>query len=124
MSNVQEFYRCEGEVGYATNGYLVIKDILSRKVRMDKVMLFTDGQLWDSSGTGSQIQALWIRYKKEVSPGAKLYLFDLQGYGKAPLQILRNDVYLISGWSDKVFEVLAALENGDSALDAINITEL
>lgn len=124
LGNVQEFYRREGEVGYATNGYLVIKDILSRKVRMDKVMLFTDGQLWDSSGSGSQIQALWMRYKKEISSGAKLYLFDLQGYGKAPLQILRNDVYLIAGWSDKVFEVLAALENGDSALDAINKTEL
>ncbi|ACU02311.1 TROVE domain-containing protein [Pedobacter heparinus] len=124
LGNVQEFYRREGEVGYATNGYLVIKDILSRRVRMDKVMLFTDGQLWDSSASGSQIQALWLRYKAEVSPAAKLYLFDLQGYGQAPLQVLRNDVYLIAGWSDKVFEVLAALENGESALDAINKIEL
>lgn len=124
LGNVQEFYRREGEVGYATNGHLVIKDILSRRVRMDKVMLFTDGQLWDSSASGSHIQTLWLRYKKEVSPGAKLYLFDLQGYGQAPLQILRNDVYLIAGWSDKVFDVLAALENGGSALDAINEMEL
>ncbi|WP_324367332.1 TROVE domain-containing protein [Pedobacter sp.] len=124
LGNVQEFYRREGEVGYATNGHLVLKDILSRKVRMDKVMLFTDGQLWDSSASGSHIQTLWLRYKAEISPGAKLYLFDLQGYGQAPLQILRNDVYLIAGWSDKVFEVLAALENGESALDAINKIEL
>ncbi|TCC86336.1 TROVE domain-containing protein [Pedobacter hiemivivus] len=125
LANVQEFYRREGEVGYATNGHLVIKDILSRKVRMDKVMLFTDGQLWNSSSaSGSDIQTLWLRYKAEVSPAAKLYLFDLQGYGQAPLQILRNDVYLIAGWSDKVFEVLTALENGDSALDAINKIEL
>lgn len=124
LGNVQEFYRREGEVGYATNGYLVIEDILTRRVRMDKVMLFTDGQLWNSSGSGSQIQTLWLRYKREISPDAKLYLFDLQGYGRAPLQILSNDVYLIAGWSDKVFEVLAALENGDSALDAINNIEL
>jgi hypothetical protein len=124
LGNVQEFYRREGEVGYATNGYLVIKDILTRRVRMDKVMLFTDGQLWNSSGSGSQIQTLWLRFKAEVSPAAKLYLFDLQGYGQAPLQILRNDVYLIAGWSDKVFEVLATLENGESALDAINKIEL
>lgn len=124
LGNVQEFYRREGEVGYATNGYLVIKDILSRRVRMDKVMLFTDGQLWDASASGSHIQTLWLSYKAEVSPAAKLYLFDLQGYGRAPLQILRNDVYLIAGWSDKVFEVLTALENGESALDAINKIEL
>jgi 60 kDa SS-A/Ro ribonucleoprotein len=125
LGNVQEFYRREGEVGYSTNGYLVIKDILSRKVKLDKVFLFTDAQLWNSSSTtGDHIQPLWLRYKAEVSPSAKLYLFDLKGYGQAPLQILRNDVYLVAGWSDKVFEVLAALENGGSALDAINEIDL
>jgi 60 kDa SS-A/Ro ribonucleoprotein len=124
LGNVQEFYRREGEVGYATNGYLVIKDILSRRVQMDKVFLFTDAQLWNSNNTADHIQTLWLRYKTEVSPNAKLYLFDLKGYGQAPLQILRNDVYLVAGWSDKVFEVLAALENGGSALDAINNIEL
>jgi hypothetical protein len=125
LGNVQEFYRREGEVGYATNGYLVIKDILSRKVKMDKVMLFTDCQLWNSSSTtGDHIQPLWLRYKAEVAPEAKLYLFDLKGYGQLPLQLLRNDVYLVAGWSDKVFDVLAALETGASALDAINEIEL
>ncbi|WEK20915.1 MAG: TROVE domain-containing protein [Candidatus Pedobacter colombiensis] len=124
LGNVQEFYRREGEVGYSTNGYLVIKDILQRKVQMDKVFLFTDAQLWNSNNTTDHIQTLWLRYKAEVSPNAKLYLFDLKGYGQMPLQILRNDVYLVAGWSDKVFEVLTALENGGSALDAINNIEL
>jgi len=124
LGNVQEFYRREGEVGYSTNGYLVIKDILQRKVQMDKVFLFTDAQLWNSNNTADHIQTLWLRYKEEVSPGAKLYLFDLKGYGQAPLQVLHSNVYLVAGWSDKVFEVLAALENGGTALDAINNIEL
>jgi hypothetical protein len=124
LANVQEFYRREGEVGYATNGYLVIRDIIDRKVKMDKVILFTDCQLWNSAGTADTIQNLWVRYKEKVAPGAKLYLFDLKGYGQAPLRLLQNDVYLVAGWSDKVFDVLAALENGASALDAINSIEL
>jgi 60 kDa SS-A/Ro ribonucleoprotein len=124
LSNVQEFYKREGEVGYATNGYLVIEGLLSRKVKMDKIFMFTDCQLWNSGLTGDNIQALWLQYKSLVSPGARLYLFDLQGYGQAPLQLLRNDVYLVAGWSDKVFDVLAALENGASALDEINKIEL
>jgi len=125
LENVQEYYRREGEVGYATNGYLVIKDVLSRKVKMDKIMLFTDCQLYNtSSTTGDHIHALWLRYKAEVTPEAKLYLFDLKGYAQLPLQILKNDVYLIAGWSDKVFEVLAAIENGASALDEVNKIEL
>lgn len=127
LRNVMELYRREGEVGYATNGYLVIKDLLSRKVKIDKVMMFTDCQLYNdnsSSVIGDHIHALWLRYKAEVSPEAKLYLFDLKGYGQMPLQVLRNDVYLIAGWSDKVFEVLATIENGETALDAINKIEL
>ncbi|RFZ93069.1 TROVE domain-containing protein [Mucilaginibacter conchicola] len=124
LGNVQEFYRREGEVGYATNGYLVIQDILARRVVMDKVMLFTDCQLWNSNSFANDIQKQWVRYRKEVAPNAKLYLFDLKGYGNTPLQVLQNGVHLIAGWSDKVFEVLAALENGDSALSAINNIEL
>jgi len=121
LGNVQEFYKREGEVGYSTNGFLVIKDLLARKVKVDKVLLFTDCQLWNSSSTtGDHIQPLWLRYKAAVAPEAKLYLFDLKGYGQAPLQLLQNDVYLVAGWSDKVFDVLAALENGGSALDEIN----
>lgn len=124
LSNVLEFHRREGEVGYATNGYLVIKDLLSRKVKMDKIMLFTDGQLYNTStAKDDHIHDLWLLYKKIV-PEAKLYLFDLKGYGQAPLQVLRNDVYLIAGWSDKVFEVLAALENGETALGEVNKIEL
>lgn len=124
LGNVQEFYRREGEVGYATNGYLVIKDLLQRKVKMDKVMLFTDVQLWNSNKTNDDIQTLWVRYKAEIAPDAKLYLFDLKGYGQTALQVMQNDVHLIAGWSDKVFEVLAALEKGKSALDVINKIEL
>lgn len=125
LRNVMEFYRREGEVGYPTNGYLVISDLLRRKVRMDKVMLFTDCQLYNSqASSGTDIHSLWLRYKAEVAPEAILYLFDLQGYGQAPLRIMRNSVYLIAGWSDKIFEVLAALENGNPALHMINKIEL
>lgn len=119
LANVQAFYNRQGEVGYATNGYLVIKDLLQRKVVMDKVMLFTDGQLWNNAGT-ENIRTLWVRYKRELAPNARLYLFDLQGYKQAPLQIMMNDVYLIAGWSDKIFGVLDALENGAAGLDSIN----
>ncbi|MBL0741467.1 TROVE domain-containing protein [Chryseolinea lacunae] len=121
LANVQEFYSREGEVGYATNGYLVLKDLLERKQVVDKVMMFTDCQLWNSDvGDGAQISmtALWKQYKAMV-PQARLYLFDLAGYGKTPISIRENGVYLIAGWSDKIFDVLAAVEDGKNALSEI-----
>jgi 60 kDa SS-A/Ro ribonucleoprotein len=119
LSNVDALYSREGEVGYSTNGYLVIKDLLKRKRQVDKVMLFTDCQLWNSTGSGESMESVWNSYK-QMAPNAKLYLFDLAGYGNTPLSVLRNDVHLIAGWSDKVFDVLAAIEDGSNALEMIN----
>lgn len=118
LRNVDAFYKREGEVGYSTNGYLVIEDLIARKEKVDKVMLFTDTQLWDSNGGGNSFENSWNRYKS-ISPNAKLYIFDLAGYGKQPLDVMRNDVYLIAGWSDKIFDVLNALENRESAVELI-----
>ena len=53
-------------------------------------------------------------------PEAKLYLFDLAGYGQMPLSLAEKDVYLIAGWSDRIFEVLSAIDNGEDALSVIN----
>lgn len=123
LGNVDEYYRREGEVGYSTNGYKVIENLLASRTKADKVMMFTDVQLWDSTNAGKTLQKAWAHYK-QFMPNAKLYLFDLAGYGTVPLQLHQNDVYLIAGWSDKVFDVLNALENGQSALSYINQIEL
>lgn len=123
LSNVDEYYKREGEVGYATNGHAVIDDLIRREVVMDKIMLFTDCQLWDSGHGGNSLQASWTKYKS-MAPHAKLYLFDLAGYGNTPISVQRNDVTLIAGWSDKVFDVLHASENGESAVAMIKQIEL
>lgn len=123
LANVQEFYRREGEVGYSTNGYLVVEDLLRKNKVVDKVMLFTDCQLWNSNNNGENIANMWKQYKK-IAPAAKLYLFDLAGYGNTPLNVQRDDVYLIAGWSDKIFNVLSAIEDGNDAvklIDAITV---
>ena len=122
LSNVQEFYGREGEVGYSTNGYLVIKDLLERNKIVDKIMIFTDCQLWNSQGNES-IAGLWKQYKK-IAPNAKLYLFDLAGHGNTPLNVERDDVFLIAGWSDKIFDVLKAIEEGSNAIKMIEEIEL
>lgn len=120
LGNVLEFHRREGEVGYSTNGFKVIDDLIRRRYVADKVMMFTDCQMWNSTGNGRSIRDSWKEYKSTVAPAAKLYLFDLAGYGNTPLSVLRDDVHLIGGWSDKVFDVLQAIENGGDAVQVIN----
>lgn len=120
LRNVDELYQREGEVGYSTNGHLVVQELLLRREVVDKVMIFTDCQLWNSAGDGGVFGRIWADYRRTVAPNAKLYLFDLAGHGTAPLEVRpETGVALIAGWSDKVFDVLNALDNGGSALTEI-----
>ena len=112
-------------VGWATNGHLVVEHLIEHQLVMDKVMLFTDLQLWNSHGDGNDLTRAWRTYK-QLAPQAKLYLFDLAGYGQSPVDIHPGDVHLLAGWSDKVFDLLAQLESGamGDALDLIDAIEL
>lgn len=85
---------------------------------MDKVMIFTDCELWDNRHGGAHLANSWERYKS-IAPDAKLYIFDLAGYGTSPISMKREDVFSISGWSDKIFDVLNAMEKGENAIDMI-----
>lgn len=118
LQNTIDMLNRAGEVGYSTNGYKVVDWLIRKERVMDKVMLFTDCQLWDSRNGGAHLADSWKSYKR-IAPDAKLYLFDLAGYGQSPVSMERDDVFCIAGWSDKVFDILAALERGNNAIDEI-----
>ncbi len=118
-----------GVVGHSTNGYKAIRWLNENKKIADKVFIFTDCQLWDSDETfsylgfekfkkHSTLQDEWNKYKK-IAPEAKLYVFDMGGYGTSPIDNSRRDVFQIAGWSEKVFEVLNALEEGEKNLSEV-----
>lgn len=120
LKGLKKLEKSENLVGWSTNGRLVIEDLIKRKVVADKVMLFTDCELYNSGAYGTPIHTLWKQYRNEVNPNARIYLFNLSGYGTTPLEVKDSEgAYLISGWSDKVFDVLAALEDGAGAVDHI-----
>jgi len=92
-------------------------------------MIFTDCQMYNTGdqsrygrATGRDMATFnerWQTYKS-LSPDAKLYLFDLSGYGQSPVRVGSNNVYHISGFSDRVFDILHRIELGEGALDEIN----
>jgi len=127
LANTLYLRRIEGEVGYSTNGFRVLEHLIDNGIKMNKVMMFTDCQMWNSVhayNRDSRLSHFWARYKKEVSPEAKLYLFDLAGYGNTPIDTSNKDVFLISGWSDKVFNVLEHVERGENAFRDIEAVEI
>jgi uncharacterized membrane protein YkvA (DUF1232 family) len=119
----RQLERLANMVGYNTNGYKVIDWLIEQNKVMDKVMMFTDMQMWDSTGSNASFEKSWRKYK-QLAPQAKLYLFDLCGYGHMPLRLVEPDVYLVAGWSDRIFDVLSSIDRGADALSVINSIEV
>lgn len=124
LSTVNYMYTREGDVGYSTNGYKVIQYCLDNSKQYDRILIFTDCQLWNSDdnriyGKQVSINKLWKQYNT-MYPESKLYLFNMAPYGKTiPVDTRYGNVYLISGWSDQVFNTLYNIENGGTAMDEI-----
>jgi 60 kDa SS-A/Ro ribonucleoprotein len=116
LSGTDELRLREGEAGYAINAYLILQDLLRKRQIVDKVLIFTDTRLWDNrtfnQAAGTNLGDWWKKYRRQVAPQARLYLFDLAGYGWKPLEIHEEGVYLVAGWQEQVFNVLAAIEKG------------
>jgi len=94
-------------VGGSTMGYLTIQYLLRERIKVDRVMIFTDMQMY-----GGDISDLWNQYRTVINPKAKLYCFDLHGYGQLSFPTNDYSVLTISGFSDKVFEAIPILEGG------------
>jgi 60 kDa SS-A/Ro ribonucleoprotein len=126
LKELDELHKREGEAGYAINAHLVIQDLLRKGDVVDKVMIFTDCQLWNhrpfNQPAIADLGRLWRQYR-QMAPKARLYLFDLAGYGKKPLECLEDGVYLAAGWNEQVFGVLKALDSETARTEMIdNIT--
>jgi hypothetical protein len=125
LANSMKMGSLSSKVGWATNGHLIIEDAIKKKQDLDRIMIFTDMQIWDNNrisynhNSVPSIQNLWVTYKK-MNPKCKLIIFDLAGYGTSPLSLRDNDVFLIAGFSDKVFTMLDSIEKGSDVLDVIN----
>lgn len=77
----------------------------------DRIFVLSDMQGWMESGPMDKAFRDWCkRYACEPF----LYSFDLQGYGTSKFPV--NRIYLMSGFSEKVFELIPLLETDRAAL--------
>lgn len=96
-------------VGHSTYAHLVMDYLNAQGVEFDSVMIFSDMAMYDLvNGRPMDRNAFeqgWNQYKSRF-PNTKLYLFNLAEYGTTPVDLVNKDVFLISGFSDKIFEVM------------------
>ena len=115
------------DVGNSTNGWKALEYLREREEPIERVVVFTDMQIWDSTpftARGNQtVKAAFDAYRNEVSSDTALYLVDLASYGDLVTPEGYENVYNVSGWSEKVLSFIEHAENPKQVIDEIDAFE-
>lgn len=105
--------------GGGTNCAAPLAKLANERAKVDLVVFISDNQSWVEEsyyGSPSTKMQEWARIKR-LNPAAKLVCLDIQPYQTTQAQS-RHDVLNIGGFSDAVFEVIAAFANGENGPEA------
>lgn len=115
MTNAQKLASTPGG---GTNCSTVLIDLNARKVQADLVIYVSDNESWmDTSrigclgGSATRTMSEWTVFKQR-NPDARLVCLDIQPYATTQAQE-REDILNIGGFSDSVFNIIAAFANGE-----------
>lgn len=122
---IPQFRRGRG-VGQSTETGLwwALHDITRRRVRVDRILLlsdlccYTQGDVncgHDMSkhfGTKATVQSLVDVYREKVNPGVYVYSINLNGHAQSQFRPHGERTHLLSGWSEKLLNVISDLETG------------
>ena len=115
-------YSCHGG---CTNMYLPIQYMLDHNIKADRVIYlsdnmcnyaftYTNGTYGGYSRHDEMVQELVSQYREQINPELWVHAIDLQGYGSQQFAGARTNI--IAGWSEKVFEFIRLVEEGEGAL--------
>ncbi|SEP07321.1 TROVE domain-containing protein [Halorientalis persicus] len=117
----------DGEVGHSTNGWKALRHLREEGIAVDRIVVFTDMQIWDSrigfSDDAATVREEFDAYRDTVAPDASLYLIDLASYGDLVTPEGYEDVYNVSGWSETVLEYFQHAEQPMQVIDEIDAVE-
>jgi hypothetical protein len=114
-------------VGHSTNGWKAIDHLRERSEPVERIVVFTDMQIWDSTPfTGRDertVKDSFDAYREEVAATTALYLVDLAAYGDLVTPEGYENVYNISGWSENVLSFIDYAETPTQVIDEIEAVE-
>ena len=117
----------DNDVGNSTNGWKVLDYLREEELEVDRVVLFTDMQIWDSlhhfGDEDRTVKAAFEDYREDVAPEAALYMIDLASYGDLVTPEGYENVYNISGWSEQVLEFIGYAEEPMQVIGEIEAFE-
>ena len=124
FDNFDKVSKAAKDCGGATEAgiFTMMKKLINEKIKVDRIIIFSDCQVgtgcnwFGDSFTGSDFNKLFQQYKKQINPEVITYSVDLRGYGNT---LFSDGVMTVGGWSNKIFDMMYALENGSTIMQEI-----
>lgn len=108
------------EVGHATYAHIGIDEAIRQKAHFDRIVILSDMQCYNQTGFGHKSVAHSIKeYRKKVNPNCRVISIDLAGYGTSVMPTDDNKTLLLSGWSERIFDLISVWEK-----DKTNMVEV
>jgi hypothetical protein len=114
FDNFEKIKNCN--VGMSTDLYLAFDLLTKNNINVDRIIVFSDMQAYNSSGWYSSRTAekSFLNYKKTVNSDVVLHSVDLAGYGSSPFNT--SGINLVAGFSDRIFEFMKYYEMGENKI--------
>jgi 60 kDa SS-A/Ro ribonucleoprotein len=98
--------------GGGTDVWAAIKGLIDSKTVVDKLVIFTDMQMYDiGRGWGSNRKEFkdMVKEYRKINPKVKVLFWNLQGYNGGTPMKLDHDILEVAGFSDKMLDVVAKM---------------
>lgn len=139
MSPIDIIEKYDMASGSATFFHAPMAKLISDKVNVHKLIVLTDMQLYaanaytptyrDTYGrvrSRSNFSDYVAEYRTKVNRNVKVLFWDLKGYGRGTPAELKENILLLSGFSDKLLSVIPKMWRDENALvkeiEAISLT--
>lgn len=107
-------------VGHSTNAWKSIDYLTDNSIEKDRIVIFTDEQVWDTRwGQDRGLKDAIDDYRENVNPEASLYIIDLSSYGELSTPEGYHNVYRISGWNSNVLDFIQYAEDTGKIINEI-----
>lgn len=109
LANASSFNHAD--VGAGTNGHLPVEYLLKNKIKVDRIVMFSDNMV---NPCLKNAMTTLQQYRREVNPDVWVHAVDLMGTGVQ--QYVGPRVNLITGWSEKVLDFIRLAEIGAATM--------
>jgi hypothetical protein len=125
LFNKGQIDECGRHTGHSTNAWTIFAHLIRHDVKVDRVVLFSDNQCYDSGAryapqayAGHSLSTELEAYR-QINPNVVVYSVNLATQDNSCQFAPEQPVVELAGWSESIFQFISAMEVGQSVIEHI-----